>query len=118
MLPAFCEHVLTVITPGVKTVHGDDVDDWSAAAVTSRTIDGCWVEPKSTDENNHRRDTTRAGYDILIPADETVPGPADKVLHPLAAGPFKVQGEVMEVPSADGGLDHYFMYVEKWTNRG
>lgn len=118
MLPAFCNHTLTVITPGVKSVHGDDVDDWSAAAVTSRQIEGCWVEAKSTDENSHRRDTTRAGYDVLLPDTATPPTSADKVLHPLAAGPYRVEGEVMPVASADGGLNHFFMYVERWSNRG
>lgn len=117
-LPAFCKHVLTVITPGVKTVHGDDVDDWKPSAVTTRTISGCWVEPKSTEENNYRRDTTRAGFDILLPsplpAGAVLPTSRDRIQHPLGEGFYQVQGEVMPVPSSNGRLDHYFLYVERW----
>lgn len=115
MLPAFCDHTITVVTPGVKLVHGNKIDDWTTA--TRRTIPGCWVEPKSTDENNHRRDVTRAGYDVLLPAEASPPSAADRVEHHLAAGPFRVEGEVMLVPSADGALDHFFMYIERWSNR-
>lgn len=117
-LPGFCNHTLVVITPGTKTVHGDEVDDWTPAATTSREIRGCWVEPKSTEENSHRRDTVRAGYDILLPDTAEPPDARDRVLHPLALGYFGVVGDVMPVPSASGILDHYFAYVERWTARG
>lgn len=118
MLPSFCDHVVKVTAPGKRLVHGDDVDDWSPGAVTVREIFGCWVEAKSSDENNHRRDTTRAGYDILIPGDAVPPTASDRVEHPLATGAYRVEGEPMQVHSADGSLDHWFIYVERWTNRG
>lgn len=123
-LPAFCDHELLVITPGSKVVHGNNVDDWSQGATTSRTVKGCWVEPKSTEENTHRRDTVRAGYDILLPDTQpdgektTPPTSKDRVLHPLAEGYFGVKGDVLPVRSASGGLDHYFAYVERWTANG
>lgn len=111
-LPSFCNHTITVETPGKKTVHGSSVDDWSTS--TSRTIDFCWVEPTTTDENNNRRDVTRATYDLLIPADADPPQPRDRVTHPLASGPYKVQGESMPVDSASGFLSHYFAVLERW----
>lgn len=118
MLPAFCDHTVKITTPGTRVVHGSNVDDWSPGAVTVREIFNCWVESKSSDEDNRRRDTTREGYDILIPAEEVPPTSADRVEHPLAAGFFRVQGAAMPVRSADGALDHYFAFVERWTNRG
>lgn len=121
-LPAFCKHQLTIITPGVKQVHGDDIDDWSPAAVKTRKIDRCWVEARPSEENTHRRDTTRAGFDVLIP-DPLPPGVAlptsrDKIQHPLGVGDYQVKGEVMPVASTNGRLDHYFMYVERWKVNG
>lgn len=113
-LPVFARHVLTVITPGVKEVHGDDVDDWSPVAVTIREIPRCWVESRTSEENNYRRDTTRAGFDILLPPGVELPTARDRIRHPLGDGDYKVQGEVMPVPSASGRLDHFFMYVERW----
>lgn len=118
MLPAFCDHQLTVVTPGEKTVHGDTVDDWSESKITVRTIENCWVEAKSTEENNMRRDVTRSGYDILIPDGVQLPTDRDRIRHPLSAGDYQVKGEVMPVISADGSLNHFFAYVERWSNRG
>lgn len=117
MLPAFCDHRLTVITPGEKEVHGDTVDNWDPAVVTTRFIEGCWVESKTTEENNMRRDVTRAGYDILFPDEAVLPTPKDRIRHPLATGDYQVKGEILAVRSADGALDHYFGYVERWSNR-
>lgn len=122
-LPQFARHTITVITPGVREVHGDEIDDWSEDAVTKRQITGCWVEPKTTEENNFRRDTVRAGFDVLIPirqpdGTDTVPPVAtDRIQHPLADGDFKVKGDIMSVPSSSGILDHMFCYVERWTSR-
>lgn len=117
-LPAFARHTLTIITPGVKVIHGDDVDDWSPGAISVRQIERCWVEPRTTEENNYRRDTTRAGFDVLLPsplpAGVSLPTSRDRVRHPLGDGDYQVQGEVMPVQSATGRLDHYFMYVERW----
>lgn len=120
-LPRFARHTLTVVTPAVREVHGDEVDDWDNAA--EREILGCLVEPKSTEENNFRRDTVRAGFDILIPPKQpdgsvtVVPAATDRVRHPLADGDFQVKGDVLFVPSASKNLDHWFCYVERWLSR-
>ena len=122
-LPQFARHTITVITPGVREVHGDEIDDWSEAAITVRDIEGCWVESKTTEENNFRRDTVRAGYDILIPVRQpdgtatVAPVATDRIRHPLADGDFKVIGDVMAVASSSGILDHMFCYVERWASR-
>lgn len=119
MLPRFANHTITVESPGKKIVHGNPVDDWATA--TTRQIEGCWVEPASleaTEEKTYRRDTTRAGFDVLIPLDETPPDSDDRVYHPLREGPYAVRGEAMPNPSPSGNLDHWFVYVERWKVNG
>lgn len=121
-LPRFARHTLVVKTPGVKTVYGSDVDDWSPAKVTTRTLEFCWVQSKESDENNNRRDTTTETYDVLIPASKDPakrpPSSRDRLQHPLAAGDFTVNGKAMPVASATGALDHYFCNIKRWSDGG
>lgn len=119
MLPLFANHTITIESPGKKTVHGNPVDDWSTS--TTRTIDYCWVESASlaaTEENTYRRDTTRAGFDILIPLDAVPPNSDDRIYHPLREGAYMVKGEAMPSPSPSGIVDHWFVYAERWKVNG
>lgn len=119
---ALARHTVVVKSPGKKTVYGSEVDDWTPAKVTSRSIPYCIVESKGTDENNNRRDTTTETFDVLIPAspnaDRRPPSSRDRITHPLASGDFVVNGKAMPVQSPDGRLDHYFCNVKRWSEGG
>lgn len=111
-LPWFAEHTLTVETPGKKLVHGNQVDDWTT--FTTRQIKYCWVEASPSEENKYRRNTTRATFDVLIPAEAEPPDSRDRIRHPLKSGAYQVEGEAMPVTAASGRLDHFFCVVTKW----
>lgn len=118
---SLARHTVVVKSPGKKTVYGSEVDDWTPAKVTTRTIKFCVVESKGTDENNNRRDTTTETFDILIPAgvgELRPPSSRDRISHPLASGDFVVNGKAMPVVSPGGRLDHYFCNVKRWSEGG
>lgn len=117
-LPSFARHTITVVEPGSRIVHGSQRDDWSPDKVTTRTIDGCLVTPKSSDESRTSADTVRAGYEILLPPDARPPANNHKVRHPLAGGDYAVIGEVLPIPGASKTVDHWFMYCERWKTNG
>lgn len=119
MLPLFCNHTITIESPGKKIVHGNPIDDWSTS--TTRQIEGCWVEPASlaaTEEKTYRRDTTKAGFDISIPPEAVPPESDDRIYHPLREGAYGVVGEAMPTPSPSGTMDHWSVYVERWKVNG
>lgn len=115
-------HTLTIKSPGKRLVYGSEVDDWSPEKVTTRTLERCIVEAKSTDENNNRRDTTTETYDVLIPAskdeEKRPPSSRDRIKHPLASGDFTVNGKAMPVADGRGRVDHYFCNVKRWSEGG
>jgi hypothetical protein len=117
-LPSFARHTITVVEPGSRVVHGSPVDDWGPTKVTTRTIEGCLVTPKSSDESRTSADTVRAGFEILLPPDATPPKNNHKIRHPLKAGDYAVIGEVLPIPGVTAPVDHWFMYCERWKTNG
>lgn len=118
MLPSFAQDTITILTPGTKRVHGADVVDWSPAAVSTRTVEGCWCSPASTSEMADRgRDTTLDAWNVLLDSEAVPPTSQDKVLLPNGRD-YRVQGEPTPEPSASGMLADWRLYLEKWTNRG
>ena len=122
-LPSFATHTVIVRSPGTKRVQGADVDDWSPAKVTERTIEGCWATPATTEELVGRgRDTTSDEYNVLLPDTDqnglpvVPPASNDKII--LSGGDYMVYGRVKEQPSASGDLDHYAFVAERWRTRG
>ena len=117
-LPSFARHTITVVEPGSRVVHGSERDDWSAAKVKTRTIPGCLVTPKTTDESRTSADTVRAGFEILLPAGAAPPKNNHKIRHPLHGGDYAVIGEVLPIPGVTAEIDHWFMYCERWKTNG
>lgn len=115
-LPSFADHTITVVDPGTKLVHNSPSDDWTKA--TTRVIRGCLVEPATTEESPRDADTIRASWRVKLPAEATPPKASSKIRHPLAAGDYQVQGEVMAVPGVSQPIDHRTMLVERWRTGG
>lgn len=61
---AFSNQTVIVVTPGVKTVHGNETADWKnpAAAVP---LPGCTVQPVQGAESTDGRDATLVQWQVL-----------------------------------------------------
>lgn len=111
MLPTFARQTIIRIRPGVKTLRGSDVPDWSTA--TRATIPGCSVQPAGTSLSQDGRVlAVTDGLTAYIPAGSDV----------LAGDRIEYGGEVYTIngspkvwPSASGGLDHILLNLERWS---
>lgn len=63
--PSFANATIGVVTAGVKSVHGNETDDWKNPA-SSVPIDGCSVQPVQGSESNDHRDATLAQWQVFI----------------------------------------------------
>lgn len=111
-LPKFARTTLTIKTPGTRTVHGSDVDDW--ANPTTREVRGALVVPAMTDELTKNRESVGEGFNVYVPAKDRLEA-NQKITWRGADGDYSVQGKASPVPSPSGGYSHILYYVERWT---
>ena len=116
-MPYFSRHLIRITEPGTRTVHGSVVPDWDPQKVTSRTIERCLVEPRTT-EDSPDPDTTADTWKVLIPGHQQPPTPLAKIVHPFSTSEYQIIGEVLTQPDTRGGIDHYFLALEKWKTNG
>lgn len=111
MLPSFFRQQITRIRPGVKTLRGSDVPDWSNA--TSLVIAGCSVQPAGTSLSQDGRVLgTTDGLTAYIPANADVQA-GDRIEY--AGEVYTINGVPRAWPSATGGLDHIQLNLERWS---
>lgn len=117
-VPSFARAEIEIITPGTKTVYGQETDDWTPSKVSRRTIQRCLVDGASVEELADRdRATTTDAYNVLLNPWETPPTSRDKVKLPNG-GEYQVQGDPRLDQTASGSKDVWRLWLERWVNRG
>ena len=111
MLPTFMRQSISRIRPGVKTLRGSEVPDWTTA--TTLTITGCSVQPSGTSLSQDGRVLALTdGLTAYLPADADVKAD-DRIEY--AGEVYVINGAPRVWPSASGGLDHIILNLERWS---
>lgn len=111
MLPSFFRQTIIRIRPGVKTLRGSEVPDWSN--VTRAIIDGCSVQPAGTSLSQDGRVLALTdGLTAYLPADADVKA-GDRIEY--AGETYTINGEPRVWASATGNLDNIQLSLERWS---
>lgn len=89
---SFAQQSVTIVTPGVIVERGREVEDWSEAAVSRRTVEGCHVQPGSGSRDFEHSDGVTADFTVYLPPTVSVPRRA-RIELPVTDGQFILQGE-------------------------
>ena len=111
MLPSFARQTIIRIRPGVKTLRGSDVPDWSN--VTRAIIPGCSVQPAGTSLSQDGRVLAlQDGLTAYLPSDADVKA-GDRIEY--AGEVYTINGEPRVWPSATGNLDNIQLNLQRWS---
>lgn len=109
MLPSFATETVTRIRPATATERGSSFRDWANA--TSKSIDGCHVQPDSTSSDFTDREQSTLTYTLWAPVGADV----------LKGDRIVAQGrtfDVIGVPycwySPRGSVDHMTCRMTEW----
>lgn len=110
-LPTFFRQSITRIRPGVKTLRGSDVPDWSNA--TTLEISDCSVQPAGTSLSMDGRVLALTdGLTAYVPANADIQA-GDRIGY--GGDTYTINGAPRVWPSASGGLDHIQLSLERWS---
>ena len=111
MVPSFARQTIIRIRPGVKTLRGSDVPDWSN--VTRAIIPGCSVQPAGTSLSQDGRVLAiQDGLTAYLPPDADVKA-GDRIEY--AGETYTINGEPRVWPSATGNLDNLQLNLQRWS---
>lgn len=111
MLPSFFRQTVIRIRPGVKTLRGSEVPDWSN--VTRAIIDGCSVQPAGTSlSQDGRVQGTTDGLTAYLPPDADVQA-GDRIEY--AGEAYTITGEPRMWTETGTRLDHITLNLERWS---
>ena len=111
MVPSFARQTIIRIRPGVKTLRGSDVPDWSN--VTRAIIPGCSVQPAGTSLSQDGRVLAiQDGLTAYLPPDADVKA-GDRSEY--AGETYTINGEPRVWPSATGNLDNIQLNLQRWS---
>ena len=111
MVPSFARQTIIRIRPGVKTLRGSDVPDWSN--VTRAIIPGCSVQPAGTSLSQDGRVLAiQDGLTAYLPPDADVKA-GDRIEY--AGETYTINGEPRVWPSATGNLDNIQLNLQRWS---
>lgn len=111
MLPSFARQTIIRIRPGVKTLRGSDVPDWSN--VKRAIIPGCSVQPAGTSLSQDGRVLAlQDGLTAYLPSDADVKA-GDRIEY--AGETYTINGEPRVWPSATGNLDNIQLNLQRWS---
>ena len=109
MLPSFATETVTRIRPATATDRGSTYRDWSNA--TTKTIDGCHVQPDSTSSDFTDRAQSQLTYTLWAPVTADV----EKGDRIVAQGrTFDVVGVPFCWYSPTHGVDHMTCRMTEW----
>lgn len=108
--PSFARLTITRLRYPTKTVHGTTEVDYYATPA-EYPIDGCWLDPTQSIENNDSRTAVLTGYTVDAPAGIDLTS-ADRVRY--GADTFEVDGSPVQIPSPSGALSSTRVILKFW----
>jgi len=112
MLPSFATQSVAILrATTTEDAHGNEVPDWANPAVT--VVQGCSVQPLTSDEVNRSRDAVMGSVRVFMPPGVDVLA-SDRLRLAGTGGDYEIVGEPLRWPSPTGGLDHVELIAKRW----
>lgn len=113
MLPSFSSDTITRVRPGIQTVRGQDIPDWSTPPATTKDIAGCSVQPASTSLSEDGRILgIMDGLTVYCPPGADVQA-GDHII--FNSETYEINGEPRAWKSATGMVSHIQLNLKRYS---
>lgn len=110
MLSSFARETITRLRFPTITDQGTTVPDYSATPAET-DIDGCWLEPIQSIEDDDGRLAVQTSFVVAAPAGADVTA-KDRARYQGVV--YEVVGDAMPIKSPTGALDSSKLFLRRW----